>query len=282
MERSDSESDAAIVSGRVASGFQESPVLPRLWAGPARALYLGPGLNLSPHLNVATTIAVSLAQPFELRTWAKSRVWSPWRSEVVHVIPSETLHHLKSLGPMAFLYLDPLTDRGHPLHRAELERGCERLRLAGARIGLEEAFAAFGLRPHRPRDARIARVVREIERRPDAFARLQDAAALACLSPSRFRARFGAELGLPFRRYRLWRRMAAVMRAVAAGAKLTEAAHAAGFASSAHLSSTFKRMFGLTASDLLSSGVSIDVSEDDVWPECPSPSHPGRDTARAA
>lgn len=264
MARSHSEIDAVIVSEKHASGFQDSPVLPRICAGPARALYVGPGLDLSPHLNVATTVAVSLRQPFELRTWAKSGSWSTWRSQVISVIPSETLHHLKSLGPMAFLYLDPLTDRRHPLSQTELLRGRERLRLAGPRIGLDEAFAAFGLMPHSPRDARIARVVHEIERRPDAFGRLQDAAALACLSPSRFRARFDAELGLPFRRYRLWRRMAAVMRTVATGGSLTAAAHAAGFSSSAHLSSTFKRMFGLTASDLLALGVTIDVSEDEV------------------
>jgi AraC-like DNA-binding protein len=264
MERSHIELDAVIVSEQVASGFQHSPVLPRIWVGPARALYVGPGLDLSPHLNVATTIAVSLRQPFELRTWAKSGGWSPWRRELISVIPSETLHHLKSIGPMAFLYLDPLTDRRHPLSRADLLHGREGLRLASPRIGLDEAFAAFGLLPHTPRDARIARVVHEVERRPDAFGRLQDAAALACLSPSRFRARFDAELGLPFRRYRLWRRMAAVMRVVAADGTLTEAAHAAGFSSSAHLSSTFKRMFGLTASDLLALGVTIDVSEDEV------------------
>ena len=282
MERSHGEIDAVIVSEQVASGFQESPVLQRIWTGPARALYVGPGLDLSPHLNVATTIAVSLRQPFEWRAWVRSQGWSPWRSEVVAVIPSQTLHHLKSLGPMAFLYLDPLTDRRHPLSRAELLHGRERLRLAGPLVGLDEAFAAFGLKPHHPRDARIARVVRELERRPEAFGRLQDAAALACLSPSRFRARFDAELGLPFRRYRLWRRMAAVMRTVAAGATLTEAAHAAGFASSAHLSSTFKRMFGLRASDLLALGVAIDMSEDEVLSANEPGRHPATHAARAA
>jgi AraC-like DNA-binding protein len=282
MERSNSEIDVDIVSEQVALGFQESPVLPRIWAGPARALYVGPGLDLSPHLNVATTIAVSLRQPFELRTWAKSAGWSPWRSEVISVIPSETLHHLKSLGPMAFLYLDPLTDRRHPLSNAVLMRGRERLRLAAPQIGLDEAFAVFGLRPHGPQDVRIARVVREIERSPNAFGRLQDAAALACLSPSRFRARFDAEVGLPFRRYRLWRRMAAVMRTIAAGGSLTEAAHAAGFSSSAHLSSTFRRMFGLRASDLLALGVAIDVSEDKVLPGCEHPSQSKVDISRGA
>ncbi len=275
MERTHDELDAVMVSEQHASGFQDSPVLPRIAVGPARALYVGPGLGLSPHLNVAATIAVSLRQPFELRTWAKSRGWSPWRAEVISVIPSQTLHHLQGCGPMAFLYLDPLTDRRHPLTEPELLCGRELLRRAGPRIGLDEAFTAFGLRPRSPRDARIARVVREIERRPDSFGRLQDAAALACLSPSRFRARFDAELGLPFRRYRLWRRMALVMRTVAAGGSLTEAAHVAGFSSSAHLSSTFKRTFGLTASDLLALEVTIDVSEDQVLPAYERLCNPG-------
>lgn len=243
-------------------------------------MYVGPSLDLSPHLNAAATIAVSLQQPFELRTWAKPGGWSPWRSEAVSVIPPETLHHLKSFGPMAFLYLDPLTDRRPPLSHGELLRGRERLQLSGREIGLDEAFAAFGLRPNRPKDVRIVRVVREIERRPDAFSRLQDAAALACLSPSRFSARFGAELGLSFGRYRLWRRMAAVMRTVASGGTLTNAAHAAGFASSAHLSSTFKRMFGLTASDLLALGVAIDLSDDDVLLEREQPGHPEVNTTQ--
>lgn len=264
MENTQSEFDAVIMSGKDVAGFQESPVLPRICVGPARAMYVGPGLDLSPHLNAATTIAVSLQQPFELRTWAKKGGWSDWRSEWVSVIPSETLHHLQSRGPMAFLYLDPLTDRRHPTNQVELLHSRERLRRAGTQFGLDEALSAFGLTSQLPRDARIARVVRAIERHPAAFDRLQDAAALACLSPSRFRARFGAEVGLPFRRYRLWRRMAAVMRTVAAGGNLTEAAHAAGFASSAHLSSTFKRMFGLSASTLLSMGVAIDMSEDEV------------------
>jgi AraC-like DNA-binding protein len=280
MERSHGELDAVILSGQPASGFQESPVLPRICVGPARALYVGQGLDLSPHLNAATTIAVSLRHPFELRTWAKLGGWSPWCSEVVSIIPSETLHHLSSRGPMAFLYLDPLSDRRDPPSQVELLRGQERLKQEGLRIGLNEAFAAFGLRPHRPQDARIARVVREIERRPDAFGRLQNAAALACLSPSRFRARFDAELGLPFRRYRLWRRMAVVMRTVAAGGSLTEAAHAAGFSNSAHLSSTFKRLFGLTASGLLSLGVAIDVSDDHVLPVCEHLRHPAVHTSR--
>lgn len=264
MTDSNMQQDDQILSDLNASGFQNSPVSARICVGPARALYMGPGLNLSPHLNVATTIAVSLQQPFLLRKWVKPGGWSSWEASDVSIIPSQTLHHIKTQGPMCFLYLDPLTDRRHPLSQDVLRSGRETLLRQGARVGLQEAFDAFGLRPRHPKDARIARVVREIERHPDAFDRLQDAAALACLSPSRFRARFDAEIGLPFRRYRLWRRMAAVMHTLVAGGTLTDGAHAAGFSSSAHLSSAFRRMFGLAASDLLSQGVVIDITEDHV------------------
>ena len=229
-------------------------------------MYRGPGLGLAPHLNAAATIAIALDAPFELRICTKLSGWSEWRSTLSSLIPSQTLHHLKSHGPMVFLYLDPLTDRHLPLSQAELDVGRERLINAGPEIGIGEAFAAFGLRARFPTDERIAKVVREIEKRPDLFGRQQEAAALACLSPSRFRARFDAEVGLPFRRYRLWRRMALVMRTIAAGGSLTQAAMAAGFSSSAHLSLSFKRMFGLSASEIIGLGVAIDVSEDQVVP----------------
>ena len=244
--------------------FQNPPVFPRICVGPARALYVGPGLRLDPHFNLATTIAVSLDADFELRTFVAGHGWSAWAPGPVALIPSQTLHHLRSTGPMAFLYLDPLGDGRAAPGAAMLALGRERLRSEAHPIGLRAAFDAFGLPPRRPRDARIARVVREIERRPHDFDSAGEAAGLACLSPSRFRARFGAEVGLPFTRYRLWRRMAVVMRTVAAGRSLTDAAHAAGFASSAHLSTTFRRMFGLSARDLLSTGVTIDLSEDAV------------------
>lgn len=258
--------DHAILPAAPAAGFQEAPVLPRICVGPARALYTGPGLDLAPHLNLAVTIAVAWQQPFALRMWARTGGWADWRTCHAAVVPSQSLHHLKSSGPMAFLYLDPLLDRRSAWAQSDLLTGRERLCSAGPGIGIDAAFAAFGLARRAPGDDRIARVVRAIERQPDAFARLREAADLAHLSPSRFRARFDREVGLPFRRYRQWRRMAVVMRTLAGGGNLTDAAMAAGFASSAHLSSSFKQMFGLSASSLLALGVGIDLSGDDVLP----------------
>ena len=251
-----------MIPGASGAGFQESPVLPRVCIGSARAMYVGPGLNLAPHLNAATTIAVSLQDPFSLRVWLPCGRWSAWQPKAACVIRSSTLHHVRSSGPMAFLFLDPLEDRRHPLAEDDLLLGRRHLMQSGNRIGIDEAFSAFGLDASRPSGARIAKVVRAVERFPHEFKRVQDAAALACLSPSRFRARFRAEVGLPFRRYRLWRRMAVVMRSIVGGSNLTDAALAAGFSSSAHLSSAFKRMFGLSASDVLALGVTIELADD--------------------
>jgi AraC-like DNA-binding protein len=72
----------------------------------------------------------------------------------------------------------------------------------------------------------------------------------ARLSPSYFQHLFKTETGVPFRRYRSWARMGAALKAVRSGCSLTEAAHAAGFSSSAHFSSAFARMFGLPPSRL--------------------------------
>lgn len=253
-----------MVADRPGKRFQESPALPRprLCIGLARALYVGPGLQLAPHENVATTLAVALGAPFALRTRPKGADWGPWHTAPVAVIASATLHHLQAHGPMAFLYLDPLADPREPPGPQCLAAGRGRLCAAGPGIGLRQAFDAFGLQPRPPADGRIAEVLRQVDQTPAAFGRLQDAATLTGLSASRFRARFQAEAGLPFRRYRLWRRMAQVMRTVAQGGSLTDAALAAGFASSSHLSSTFKRMFGVSAKQVLALGLVMDFSDD--------------------
>jgi AraC-like DNA-binding protein len=96
-------------------------------------------------------------------------------------------------------------------------------------------------------DTRVARGAAAIDRRLEGgTVRLADVAAEAGLSPERFRHLFAAEIGIAFRRYVLWRRVGVAARSLAAGAGLTGAAHAAGFADAAHLARTTKAMFGIT------------------------------------
>ena len=65
--------------------------------------------------------------------------------------------------------------------------------------------------------------------------------------------------GLPLRRYVLWLRLRDVLLSLAEGASLTEAAHAAGFADSAHMSRTFRDMFGVRPSMFLKNQRGVEV-----------------------
>ena len=94
-------------------------------------------------------------------------------------------------------------------------------------------------------DAKVVRALEHIRRRVRAPVSLADAAAAATLSPSRFRHLFVQETGTSFRADLLWLRINVAVEAAMAGASWTEAAHEAGFADSAHLSRTHRRMFGI-------------------------------------
>ena len=75
---------------------------------------------------------------------------------------------------------------------------------------------------------------------------LAGALDIACLSEGRFLHVFSEQVGIPWRRYLLWRRLLGAVAHTAMGYSLTEGAHFAAFADAAHFSKTFKAMFGLS------------------------------------
>jgi len=105
-----------------------------------------------------------------------------------------------------------------------------------------------------PTDPRVLAAIRHIQDKVDQPISLEEVAALANLSPSRFRQLFVAETGMPLRTYLLWRRLLHVWTLLMQGQSLAAAAHAAGFADSAHLSRTARTMFGLPPSSMQMSG----------------------------
>ncbi|HZW75215.1 MAG TPA: AraC family transcriptional regulator, partial [Caldimonas sp.] len=100
-------------------------------------------------------------------------------------------------------------------------------------------------------DPRIERAIAWMRERLAAPIALADAAAVAHLSPSRFRHLFVAQTGVPFRAYLLWARVDAAMGAGMNGESWTAAAQSAGFADSAHFSRTCRRMFGIAPAMLV-------------------------------
>lgn len=107
-----------------------------------------------------------------------------------------------------------------------------------------------GATPPPPLDDRVVRLIAAIEAQPTGAVDFATASAGIYLSPSRLRHLFAEQVGMPFKSFVLWRRLMRAVATLGQGASVTEAAHDAGFADSAHLSRTYRRTFGLKASAL--------------------------------
>lgn len=90
-------------------------------------------------------------------------------------------------------------------------------------------------------------------------------ARISGLSQSRFMHVFTESVGVPLRPYILWLRLQRAACDLMSGLTATAAAHNAGFSDAAHLTRTFRRMLGMTPTDLalrkrMSRGVSLQSS----------------------
>jgi AraC-like DNA-binding protein len=78
---------------------------------------------------------------------------------------------------------------------------------------------------------------------------LSDLATRVGLSTSRLGHLFAEQVGVPYPVWRRWLRLQLALAAVQRGASLTTAAHASGFADSAHLTRSCRAMFGITPTE---------------------------------
>lgn len=97
-----------------------------------------------------------------------------------------------------------------------------------------------------PLDSRVAGVRDHVRRNLAGKLALAQVARVVHLSPGRLRHLFMEQTGTTFRAYVVWQRLLCASARMMDGASWTDAAHAAGFADSAHLSRSFRRMFGVS------------------------------------
>jgi AraC-like DNA-binding protein len=236
---------------------------PTVWLWPGHALYAGPSLNLAPHSGSVWCLAVGINGPLSVT----SRRGTARDAHSV-LIPPRLTHHLTCHGTgLVSCYLEPTSDRADASRlkfiqwRGDIGVGHvdeERLRFTptddeSASHWLDLAAPAA----HRTIDPRIAQAASRIRDDPAAAISSRELAAEAGLSESRFLHLFRDELGTSVRRYRMWVRLTHAGRAIAAGDNLTTAAMKAGFASPSHLADRFKATFGLSASQLLTTGLMV-------------------------
>ena len=236
-----------------------------LWG--ARALYVGPPFELSAHRNAVAVLAVGIAAPFGVAVDPRSL--SPqYRPCSTALIKPNSLHHFVAKGPMAFLYLDALGNDYPTILAKAQERLAEVAFDLNGEVEIVETLRSFcedfaswpvardrlvsllGFRAGKSIDARIAAAIRVLQEAPDQQSDATELAADSGMSTSRFLHLFSDATGVPFRRYRLWCRLSAAVRAAQAGMSLTDAALAGGLSSSAHLSAAFREMFGISPSQL--------------------------------
>ncbi|HYC37077.1 MAG TPA: AraC family transcriptional regulator [Usitatibacter sp.] len=105
--------------------------------------------------------------------------------------------------------------------------------------------------PLRKLDRRVGKVLDAIRQSEELRLSLEDAAELVHLSPGRFQHLFKEEVGLPFRRYVLWRKLTRAMLSIGRERTLAAAAQQGDFSDAAHLTRTFHQMFGIPPSVLM-------------------------------
>lgn len=195
-----------------------------------------------------------------------------WTEFTGALVGSDRLHQFEVEGAtVAHLFVEPETPQGRALRQwlggsaiAALPGAQQRAMLDGLRQVLhaspQDTLAAAGRAiellagvpaPAEPVDTRVAKAIAHAREQLHRGVTLASAAEAAALSPSRLRHLFMQETGTGFRVYVLWLRLNAAIQSAQAGRNWTEAAHEAGFADSAHLTRTFKRMFGINPAALV-------------------------------
>jgi AraC-like DNA-binding protein len=225
------------------------------------------GIVVPMHAHYAIQIAFGMEHGIRFRT----RDDEPWTEYGGAIIPSRQPHSMDAMHVQAnaVLFVEPETREGRAIAERWLRHGIAAIPDAVLADAAPALFAGWqarsasavidaatrlvhgltgGVEPSVVSDPRILRAVAYIKAHLDAPLTLEEVAAEACLSPSRFRHLFVEQTGMALRPYILWRRFLRVWELVSTGESLSAAAHAAGFADAAHLSRTSRSMFGFPPS----------------------------------
>lgn len=192
----------------------------------------------------------------------------------IHVVGSNVLHRFSSSSASGqVLYIEPTLITKH-MSRLNIN-GISEMSLSPAALRILRATLSvaptqlkpdFGLtianllwpqkfneidnEAYKPIDERISRALSRIALADHLNIKLESLASDSNLSSSRFRHLFRIEMGMSVKKYLLWCKLQRAFQSLAETESLTRASHMAGFSDSAHLSRTFKKMFGLAPVEL--------------------------------
>lgn len=212
------------------------------WFGPWWLVYRGPVGVTAAHAHHA--LQAVLGDSVELL------VGSVYRPAPT-VVPQNTVHRVVTAGvDVTLVYVDGDVARQSPAAPLGMWARRRAPTTWGSAAALAEAVC-----PTRGRAAPESPVVRAARLAladPEDGRSIEELATQLGVSSSRLSHLFTASVGTPMRSYRRWQRLLVAAEAIAGGAGLTEAAHAAGFADAPHLARTFRDHFGLSVTELTS------------------------------
>ena len=240
----------------------------RITVTPGQLVYsgfLGPS---EPHRHVAIQIAVARSGMLS----AVDGLGGTANARAV-VVPAGQRHVISALRETegVLLYLDPATPLGrlvsHGIARATEDPAAV---VSWVRLGeavearfdpstsadelpgrLVDALLSALVTAHPdcvPPDAVVRRAVEVIQQTIPLPVRCADVARTVSLSADRLGRRFHSQIGMTINSYVRWVRLERALSELLAGATLIDAAHAAGFADSAHMNRVCHEMFGLAPS----------------------------------
>jgi AraC family transcriptional regulator len=180
----------------------------------------------------------------------------------------EQAHHIP-LGSteLAFLFLNcspknfnEWQNSGGKVQQADLSLRQKLLRFRRTRSGDKTHAANLalewqhqclpGLVSRQPTHPALAKAIETIRANPLGEHTHITLAQNVSLSPSRFAHVFSEQMGIPIRNYLLWQRLLLALSQLRQGSSVTTAAYASGFSDCAHLSRSFRRVFGATPTEM--------------------------------
>jgi AraC-like DNA-binding protein len=234
------------------------PFHSQLYLGRGRAVYCGPLQHLEAHVYGAPVLHVGIYKPFKLKV-----AGGDWRSYRVALVPPGLRHALDVAGGVHGKLFVDIDSPSAPAFRRRFpyEKG-----VVGAFRDPEIVACFHWIFEEDPRqpavelrldrllpagdadaliDARVARIVALIRAEPDRNYSQSELSAALGLSPSRVQHLFSAQVGVPYRRYRMWKRLWLATERLHASDNMTRAAMECGFADATHYSHAFRDTFGV-------------------------------------
>jgi AraC-like DNA-binding protein len=237
---------------------QFHPFHSQLYLGKGRALYCGPLQHLEAHVYGAPVLHVGIYGPFRMMLGDGT-----WRSHRAAIVPPGLRHALDVAGGVhgklfvetdspsasAFRRRFPyrrgaVTDLNDP-ETVEIFRWIfeDDPQQEAVERRLDLLFAPGPEETHL--DPRIQKIVELIRNEPDRNYSQGELAASLGLSPSRLLHLFSEQVGVPYRRFRMWKRLMLSFELLHDQDNMTLAALDSGFADATHFSHAFRDTFGV-------------------------------------